>query len=108
MKPILLAAALSALTLTACSQTRYCSGEQNYQKARPLPPLQATEGLTIPESQGALRVPEGRGTSGGFAETYVNADGETEQRCLDMPPRLVGADPIATPMAAAPPPPEGS
>ncbi|MEC9360117.1 MAG: hypothetical protein VX836_19880 [Pseudomonadota bacterium] len=105
MKPILLAVALSALTLTACSQTRYCTGEQNYQKARSLPPLQATQGLTIPDSQGALSVPEGRGTSGGFAETYVNAEGESEQRCLDMPPRLVGADPIATPMA--PPPPEG-
>lgn len=79
------------LLLASCSTTRYCTGEQAYQRTEVLPPLKGTEALQVPEAQSALRVPKGRGTSDGFAETYINAEGESELRCLDMPPRLSGA-----------------
>lgn len=92
MRLILLGLMAATAMLSACSQMRYCKGEQKYQAVQSLPPLEGTDGLEIPQSQAALRVPPGPGTSDGFVESYIDDEGETRLRCLDMPPRLAGSD----------------
>jgi uncharacterized lipoprotein len=74
--------------LAGCGASRYCSGVQPYQTAVDLPPLATVEGLGVPESQAALRVPAGPTEGPGYAETYEDQRGRERIRCLDMPPPL--------------------
>lgn len=90
-KMTLLLGAAATLLLGACSPTRYCTGTKSYQETEVLPPLKGTDELTIPQSQSALLVPPGLGTTDGFSETYVDAEGKSRERCLDLPPRMQGS-----------------
>lgn len=83
-----LALVLTLAAVAGCSTTSYCTGELPYQSAETLPPLRGAEGLEIPQSQAALRVPDGPYAGPGYAQTYVNEKGKKRVRCLDVPPAL--------------------
>jgi uncharacterized lipoprotein len=40
--------------LAGCASNSYCKGEQDYQKAKSVPPLKAAGDLKLPESAAAL------------------------------------------------------
>ena len=79
---------LPLLALAGCAVNSYCDGEQAYQKAPPLPPLQATEGVKLPESPAALKIPPAPQTAVAYGEHYQDEDGDDAVRCLDKPPAM--------------------
>jgi uncharacterized lipoprotein len=82
--------------LSACSTNSYCLAEQDYQKARVVPELRSAEGLNMPNSPSALRLPPAPAQSEPFGRTDAEGGGV----CLDQPPAM--AQP-ATPAAPAKP-----
>lgn len=82
------AAALLALALSACAGNRYCLSEQEYQKAENLQPIQPVEGLALPESASALRIPPPPAEVVPFGTRNAEGDGV----CLDRPPPLKSTD----------------
>ena len=73
-------AALLVLT-SACSNTKYCEREQEYQNVYEGQPLRAPEGLEVPEPDPSYVVPE--------LSTQAKAAAVTKSRpCLEIPPRL--------------------
>lgn len=53
-----------------------CSAPQPHQAAREVPPLVVPEGLDLPNTRGALRIPD-----------VVTPPRPNDGRCLDYPPR---------------------
>lgn len=70
--------------LAACSTNSYCLGEQDYQKAQVVPELRSAEGLTMPNSPSALRLP----AAPAAVEPFGRRDGEGGGVCLDKPPEM--------------------
>ena len=85
MKWVLLA---PLLALSGCAVSSYCEGDQKYHKAESLPPLAGTEGVTLPESPSALKIPPPPPSAVAFGEKYKDADGDDAVRCLDKPPDM--------------------
>ena len=85
-----LAAVLVLLILGGCASNRYCVGEQDYEKAQTLPPLKSVEGLRLPETAAALRIPPPPAVQVPFGTEDADGNGV----CLDRPP------PLAAPPAA--------
>ncbi len=77
---------LVALGLGACSSTSHCRRPQDYQSAPDRAPLTGVEGMQLPESASALRIPPPIDNSVPFGEKARDGD---VWNCLDMPPRLV-------------------
>lgn len=73
---------------SACSVNKYCLDQQDYQTAKSVPPLAGAEGLKMPESVSALRIPPPSAKAVPFGETYKDAEGSERTRCLDLPPAL--------------------
>lgn len=87
----------SVVLLSACGTNSYCLKEQDYQKARVVPELRSAEGLQMPNSPSALRLPpEPVGP-----EPFGKPDAGGAGVCLDKPPAM--AQP-ATPAEASPKP----
>jgi len=81
----LLIVCLVPLAASACaSRNSYCLKPQKYDDAASLPPFQPVEGLTVPSSQTALRVPPLPANPVPFGQ----ADAEGTIMCLDQPPPL--------------------
>lgn len=77
--------ALGSLSLlAACSTNSYCLGEQDYQKAQVVPELRSAEGLTMPNSPSALRLPAAPAS----VEPFGRRDEEGGGVCLDKPPEM--------------------
>ncbi len=91
---------ISALALGGCVAGSYCEGTQNYQRAKSVPPLQPADGMTVPESEGALRIPPAPANSVPYGEVVRDEDGDEIVRCLDKPPE-VPPEPAADPAAPA-------
>lgn len=85
-----------AVLATGCASNRYCLGDQEYYSAEDRVPLQAVNGLKLPESPTALRVP--KRTPDGVP--YGVADEKGDGVCLDKPPTLTSA--VATEAVAVP------
>lgn len=83
----------SVMLLGACSTNSYCLSEQDYQKARVVPELRSAEGLTMPNSPSALRLPAAPASN----EPFGVKDSEGAGVCLDKPPAM------ATPAAPTEP-----
>lgn len=92
---------LPALALAGCAAGGYCEGEQDYERAEIYPPLQTVDGVKLPESQAALRIPPAPATAVAFGERYTDEDGDEAVRCLDKPPAM--PVPAAPTPAEAPP-----
>jgi hypothetical protein len=94
----------SALALGGCVAGSYCEGTQDYQRAKSVPPLQPAEGIKVPESEGALRIPPPPANSVPYGELARDEDGDEYVRCLDKPPEVPppAPEPAAEPAAPAP------
>ena len=98
-------ALLPVLALAGCAVNSYCEGEQTYQKAPTLPPLQATGGVKLPESPSALKIPSPPSNPVAYGEHYQDEDGDDAVRCLDKPPAmppLAESKPAEAPAVPAP------
>lgn len=73
-----------ALALQGCAANRYCIGEQPYQRAEDRPMLVAIDGLKLPESTNALRIPAQPPATVPFGTRDAKGDGV----CLDKPPGM--------------------
>jgi hypothetical protein len=102
MKPLLLLPVLALFS--ACTVNTYCEGEQDYAKAESLPPVRSAEGVKVPESQSALRIPPPPKTAVPYGEPAKDEDGDDIVRCLDQPPNLPPPAAEAAPAPAAPAP----
>lgn len=80
--PFLLVLSLSGVA--ACSSNSYCLVKQDYQKAEVVPELKPVEGLAMPASPSALRLPDRPTNAVPFG--VKNADGDGV--CLDKPPQM--------------------
>ncbi len=83
--PVLL---LCLAGVAACSSNNYCLVDQDYQKAEIVPELQPVEGLAMPVSPSALRLPEKPATTVPFGTKNKDGDGV----CLDKPPEMAAQD----------------
>ncbi len=99
MKSRLFGALLGALVLSACAGER-CLKEQPYAHARSVPVLQPVDGLKVPESSSALRIPPPPAEPEPFGRKVRNAKGKQVVECLDEPPRMTAPAP---PLPASPP-----
>ncbi len=79
---------LSVLGLGGCAASSYCTDEQNYQKARSVAPVKSAEGMQLPESPSALRIPPPPANPVAFGEVYKDAEDDERVRCLDTPPEM--------------------
>ena len=73
-----------AVAAAGCSANNYCLAEQEYSKAEIVPELQPVDGLAIPASPSALRLPDRPATSVPFGVKAEDGSGV----CLDKPPRM--------------------
>jgi uncharacterized lipoprotein len=79
---------LSACALGACASNSYCEGDQAYQKAKTLPPLAGVEGLKVPESASALKIPPAPPNAVAYGTHVKNEKGKDVLQCLDKPPDM--------------------
>ena len=79
---------MPVLALGACSVNTYCEGEQDYQKAGTVPPLQGAEGLKLPQSASALKIPPPPPHPVAYGEHVKDEDGDDVVQCLDKPPEM--------------------
>jgi uncharacterized lipoprotein len=70
--------------LSGCAANHYCLADQAYQHAENRPPLTPVEGLNLPDSATALRIPAAPVASAPFG--VRNPDGTG--MCLDKPPPM--------------------
>jgi hypothetical protein len=70
--------------LAACSTNSYCLADQDYQKAQVVPELRSAEGLELPESPSALRLPPPPSKPEPFGVRTADGTG----LCLDKPPAM--------------------
>jgi uncharacterized lipoprotein len=88
---VLLPSVAAALLLAGCGgMSRHCVGEFEYQRAETLPPPAPVEGLTMPDSVAALRIPPPPAESVPYAREYPDPENPNKTRvdCLDVPPRI--------------------
>lgn len=97
-----LLAAAASLALTGCASLggENCHEPQDYQAATSVPSLQVPEGLSAPQTRGALKIPE-------VGETARKRG--PDEPCLDEPPSFYpgrpkpGAGPAPMPGGEKPP-----
>ncbi len=93
---------VASLALSACASNRHCAGVQPYQESTTLVLPTNIEGLTVPESASALRIPPQPEKSVGFGVEVADPKDpeETTLECLDFPPRMPVDETPAEPAAA--------
>lgn len=85
---------LPALALGGCAVNSYCEGEQKYEQAKTLPPLQSAEGAQVPESPSALKIPPPPEQPVPFGTVTKDEDGDDVISCLDKPPEMAAPKPL--------------
>lgn len=79
------------LGLAGCSGTPACLEQASYHDVEQFPPLRAPAGMSVPEADPNLRVPEvGQGPIAAFSAQTQDEEGKEEarRRCLSSPPPL--------------------
>ncbi|MDM4768786.1 hypothetical protein [Solimonas sp. SE-A11] len=86
---------LATALLAGCASRNPCVGDNEYQKATSLPPLTTVDGLKVPESASALRIPP----------APAAAQPAAEGACLQTPPPMpeVSLDKPGKEVEVAPP-----
>jgi hypothetical protein len=80
---------IAALVLGGCANNRYCARDQPYDNARSIPNIQGVDGLTVPDSPTAMRVPPETAPPTPFGVKVVDQKtGKSRYQCLDQPPTL--------------------
>jgi hypothetical protein len=91
--------------VAGCSNTRRCETEPAYEKAGTLPTPGEIQGLTIPESPSALRIPAAPADPVPFGRKLREPGRSARYECLDTPPAMTitpEPPPAATPAPAQP------
>ena len=84
-----LGAAGAVVLLAGCSLNQRCEGVQRYQEAETLPTPSAIDGLTIPDSPAAMRIPAAPAEPVPYGRKLTDPNTkETYTSCLDTPPRI--------------------
>ncbi|MDB5968943.1 MAG: hypothetical protein JWQ90_1393 [Hydrocarboniphaga sp.] len=91
--PALLILAAASM-LGGCAANHYCLADQKYEHAENRPPLTPVEGLSLPDSATALRIPPPPVATVPFGVRNEAGEGV----CLDKPPPMPA--PAAAPAAA--------
>jgi hypothetical protein len=94
--PVRSAVLLGVLLLAACTPKSYCVKPQKYDHVASIPPLTGGDGLNIPNSPTALKVPPPPAQDAPFGNKVIDPQHPTasEYACLDEPPPMPpGADP---------------
>lgn len=102
MRAVLLLGLSAAVLLGGCSSSRRCAGTPAYQKEATLPAPGPVEGLTVPESASALRIPDAPENSVPYGRKVKDPRGGSMYECLDVPPRL-NPPPVTEPANDNPP-----
>ena len=87
MSRSILIAACAAL-VAGCASHSYCLGDQPYTHAKSVPPLQAADGLKVPESNAALKIPPPTASAVPYGRKVKDAKGDEKVECLDRPPPM--------------------
>lgn len=82
---------VASFGLGACGANSYCLVSQDYEKAEMVSELKSADGLEMPNSPSALRLPPAPTNPVPFGREAEDGSGV----CLDKPPRL--ARPVAAP-----------
>ena len=82
-----------ALLLSGCASNRYCLADQKYSHAENRPTLTVVDGLKLPESATALRIPPPPPATVPFGTRDEKGDGV----CLDKPPPMPAPATASTP-----------
>lgn len=99
MKPTRIAClAAAALLASGCATHRYCMGEQDYQRAVSIPPLEGSGELQMPVSPTALVIPDPPPGGKPYGRIETTPEGKERAVCLDRPPAL---PPLKLPDAAS-------
>ena len=88
---------LGVLLFAGCASKSYCMKEQKYDHVASIPPITGGEGLKIPNSPTALRVPPvpAPAQDAPFGSRVIDPEHphRTDYACLDEPPPMpAGAD----------------
>lgn len=94
----------AAALLGGCAANSYCLEDLDYQQAKSVPPIRGTDGLQIPESPGALRVPPAAPDSEPYGKKVKDEKGNEKIVCLDRPPPMPPLAPLPEPATPAPSP----
>lgn len=86
-----------SLLLSGCATQSYCLGKQHYDDAVSIAPLEASDGLSLPQSPTALHIPPPPAKDEPFGTPGKVANSPYSAQCLDRPP------PLPPDVQAAPP-----
>jgi hypothetical protein len=87
MSRFVLIAACAAL-MCGCASHSYCLGDQPYTHAKSVAAPQPVDGLKIPESSAALKIPPAPAETVPYGRKVKDEKGETVVECLDRPPPM--------------------
>jgi hypothetical protein len=77
----------ACLLLAGCAGNR-CLGDPPYAHAQSVPPLKPVEGIKLPESTAALKIPPPPANAVPFGQKVKDEKGEEVVQCLDRPPPM--------------------
>ena len=75
---------VACCALSGCGASAYCLTKQDYQSAESVPELRPAEGLVVPNSPSAMRLPPAPTQQVPFGSRAADGSGV----CLDKPPTL--------------------
>ncbi len=79
--------AACVILLAGCASKR-CLSDQPYAHAESVPTLKPVDGVKLPESTAALKIPPPPANPVPFGEKVKDAKGEEVVQCLDRPPPM--------------------
>lgn len=88
MKPIVIV--IAGLLTSGCASNQVCKDSAEYRKAAAIPPIQPAEGLSLPTSAAALKVPDLTPAAIEAAKLPPPRKGKGTA-CLDYPPELTSS-----------------
>jgi len=78
---------LAVVALAGCASNP-CEGSHAYQKASDRGPLKAVDGLSVPQPDPSMQIPEVASNGPSFVSRHKNAQGREVTSCLATPPPL--------------------
>ena len=88
MKVSSLLAVSAAALLSACAGNQVCNADADYRKAAAIPAIQPAEGLKLPQSPSALKVPDITPAAAQAAASQPMPRKGKGTACLDYPPGI--------------------